>query len=73
MQEVGRSSFFIVNDEGLNWFQNPLHSIPLLQHSKELIHILQFDEIFQTHEFVVKFLQFFNYFLQMTMRTTMTR
>ena len=73
MQEVGRSSFFIVNDEGLNWFQNPLHSIPLLQHSKELIHILQFHEIFQTHEFVVKFLQFFNYFLQMTMRTTMTR
>ena len=73
MQEVGRSSFFIVNDEGLNWFQNPLHSIPLLQHSKELIHILQFHEIFQTHEFVVKFHQFFNNFLQMTMRTTMTR
>ena len=73
MQEVGRSSFFIVNDEGLNWFQNPLRSIPLLQHSKELIHILQFHEIFQTHEFVVKFHQFFNNFLQMTMRTTMTR
>ena len=73
MQEVGRSSFFIVNDEGLNWFQNPLHSIPLFQHSKELIHILQFHEIFQTHEFVVKFHQFFNNFLQMMMKTTMTR
>ena len=33
--QVGKSSFYILNDDNINWSQNPLHSAPLLRISKQ--------------------------------------